>query len=253
MGSGQNTQTNTDGANSACVAPVDAGLTGQNLAPHNSRLQVKQNIFNFHRVRHRCFFGRSMLFKFALYFGIHFTQTRRTHLLFANLIGLFQPLFCDGFNRCNQRFVAGWRLPVPFRLAGFAYQFVNGINGRLHLLMPEHHAIEHGLFRQLFRLGLNHEHSRFGACHNQVHAGNLQLRRCRVQNVFIIDIAHTRRADRTVKWNTGNGQRSRRTDHGRDIRVDFGINRQDMNNDLYFVIKPFGKQRAQRTIDQAAR
>ncbi len=41
---------------------------------------------------------------------------------------------------CDQRFVLRRRLPVPFRLAAFAHEFVDRVDRRLHLLMAEHHA-----------------------------------------------------------------------------------------------------------------
>ena len=40
---------------------------------------------------------------------------------------------------------------------------------------------------------------------------------------------------------------------GRDVRVDFCIDRQHVNHHLHFVIKTIRKQRAQRPIDQAGR
>src|SRR3546814_5379606 len=48
-----------------------------------------------------------------------------------------------------------------------------------------------------------------------------------------------------------NSQRSRSADHGGDIGVDFGVDRNSVQNDLDFVVEAFGKQGAQGAVDQA--
>src|SRR3546814_12538895 len=48
-----------------------------------------------------------------------------------------------------------------------------------------------------------------------------------------------------------NSQRSRSADHGGDIRVDFGVDRNSVQNNLDFVVEAFGKQGAQGAVDQA--
>ena len=42
---------NFNGANGACVAAVNAGFTGQNLAANNFGFDVKQHAFNSHAVK----------------------------------------------------------------------------------------------------------------------------------------------------------------------------------------------------------
>ncbi len=41
-------------------------------------------------------------------------------------------------------------------------------------------------------------------------------------------------------------------DHGGDVGINFGVERQGVDHDLDFVEEAFGEQRADRAIDQAA-
>ena len=59
-------------------------------------------------------------------------------------------------------------LPVPFRLAGVAHQFVDGGDGDVALLVAEDHGAEHDFFGQLVGFGLHHQHGGFGAGDDQV-------------------------------------------------------------------------------------
>ena len=52
--------------------------------------------------------------------------------------------------------------------------------------------------------------------------------------------------------NVGNGQRRAGADDRQRIRILLGVGRKDHGDDLGFIQEPFGKQRPDRTIDQAA-
>ena len=49
-----------------------------------------------------------------------------------------------------------------FGLAGDFDQFVDGVDGGLHLGVAEHHAAQHHVFRQLEGFGFDHQHGGFG-------------------------------------------------------------------------------------------
>ena len=73
----------------------------------------------------------------------------------------------------------------------------------------------------------------------------------RVQDVLAVDVADARGADRAVERNAGQRQRRRRADHRGDVGIDLGIDRHHRRDDLHFVVEALGKQRADRTVDQA--
>src|SRR3546814_19235547 len=72
-----------------------------------------------------------------------------------------------------------------------------------------------------------------------------------VKHILTVDVADSCSTDGAVERNAGNSQRSRSADHGGDIGVDFGVNRNSVQNDLDFVVEAFGKQGAQRAGGKA--
>ncbi len=122
----------------------------------------------------------------------------------------------------------------------------------LGLLVAEHHGAQHDFLGQLLRLGLDHQHGGFGAGDDQVHVGHLAGGLARVQHVFAVDVAHARGADRAGERDAGDRQRGAGADHGGDVGVDFGVQRQRVDHHVHFVEEAFGEQRADRAVDQAA-
>jgi hypothetical protein len=59
-------------------------------------------------------------------------------------------------------------LPVPFRLAGFFNQFVDGVDRLLHFGVTENNGAEHDFFGQLVGFGFNHQHGSFGTGNDEV-------------------------------------------------------------------------------------
>jgi hypothetical protein len=145
------------------------------------------------------------------------------------------------------------RLQLPGRLAGVADQFVDRVDCGLHRAVAMHHRAEHHFLGQLVGFRLDHQHSALGACHHQVELRTLQLGRRRIHDVFTVEVADARRPDRPLERNAGQRQRGRRTDQSRDVRIDFGINRQHVYDDLHFVEESIRKQRTNRAVDQARR
>ncbi len=60
------------------------------------------------------------------------------------------------------------RDPGPLRLARFRREFVDGLDGDLHLLVAERHRAEHDFFIETVGFGLHHQHAFRGAGHHQV-------------------------------------------------------------------------------------
>ena len=118
--------------------------------------------------------------------------------------------------------------------------------------MAEHHGAEHDLFGQLLGFGFDHQHGGFGAGDDQVQVGHLAGGLAGVQHVFAVDVAHAGGADRAGERDAGNGQRGAGADHGGDVGVDFGVQRQRVDDHVHFVEEAFGEQRADRAVDQAA-
>ena len=182
---------------------------------------------------------------------VDFLQLGRTRLLVAQLVSGFEFRLGDFRDARNERFVLRGGLPVPLGLAAFADELMDCVDGRLHLLVTEHHAAEHHFFRQLLRFRFHHQHSALGARDDQVERRFLHLRTRGVQHVLVVDVRDARGADRTVERQARHGERSRCADQRGNIRRDVRIQRQDVDDDLHFVIEAFREERTQRTVDQA--
>ncbi|GAB1412061.1 hypothetical protein MASR1M97_07970 [Candidatus Desulfobacillus denitrificans] len=180
-----------------------------------------------------------------------FTTLEGAGLLAGGAIGFAQLGLGQLGHLGGEGLVLGRRLPVPLRFAGDLDQFVDGVDGGLHLLMAEHHGAEHDVLGQLLRLGLDHQHGGSGAGDDQVEPAVLELRDRRAQHVLAIDVADAGGADRPVEGNAGEGQRGGDADHGRDVGVDLGVARQHGGDHLHVVVEAVREERADRAIDQA--
>ena len=119
--------------------------------------------------------------------------------------------------------------------------------------MTVYNSAQHDLFGQFLCFRFHHQHRSLSTGNDQIHFGLMQLRDGRIQHVLTINVSNTCSADRAVERNARYAQRSRRTDHRRNIRVDLWIHRQYVNDDLNFIQVTLREQRADRTIDQARR
>ena len=79
---------------------------------------------------------------------------------------------------------------------------MNHVDHRLLLLMAEDDGAEHDLLGQFLGFRLDHEHRGLGARDHEI---ELRRRRelglARIQHVLAVDIADTRRADRSTERN----------------------------------------------------
>ena len=247
VGAGQHAVADFDGAHSACVAAINAGLTGQNLAAHDARFNFEQQVIEFDRVKRHTLFGQSDFDR-----SIGFAASMRAGLLVADLVSGTQLFFGKCCQLGFESRVTGRRLPVPNRLACIAHQFVDRVDGNGRLLVAIHHATQHDFFGQLQGFGFDHQHSSFGASHHQVHQTVFALGLAWVQDVFAIDVAHASGANRAVERDARDGQGGRNRDHRGDVGVNFRVERHGVDDHVHVVVETFGEQRADWSVNQAA-
>ncbi len=117
--------------------------------------------------------------------------------------------------------------------------------------MAEHHRAQHHVLGQDGGFGFDHQHRIGGTGHDQLQLRFLQLAGSRVEDVLAVPVADLGGADRAHERGAGQGQGGGGADQGRDVTVDFRIQRHHRGDDLDFVLVVFRKQRADRAIDQA--
>ena len=251
MNARQHAKANADRTHGARIATVDARLAAQDLAAHDARFEIKEDVFDGNGIRDSGALLCCLCSQFGFDFRGDLAQLGRALLLLADLVGGVQAVLGRCGHRCDQSLVLGGRLPIPFGLASVAHQVVDRIDHDLHLRVTEHHATEHDFLGKLVSLGFDHQHCGLGTGNDQVHLGGLELRSRRVDDVLAVDVTHARGANRAVKGDAGDCHGSRCANHGRDIGIDFRVDRQHVDDDLDFVIEAFRKQGAQGAIDQA--
>ena len=129
---------------------------------------------------------------------------------------------------------------------------MNGVDGHFALLVAKHHSTQHHLFRKLLRFRLHHQHCGFSTRHHQIQQAVFALCLAGVEHVFTVDIAHASCAQRATEWNARHAQSGRHGNHGGNVGVHFGVERQGVDDHMHFVQEPFGKQRANGAVDQTA-
>src|SRR3546814_15354382 len=82
-------------------------------------------------------------------------------------------------------------------------QIVNGVDCGLHLLVAEHNAAQHDFFGQVLSFGFNHQHSRFGTGHDQIHLRCLELAGGGVKHILTVDVADSCSTDGAVERKIG--------------------------------------------------
>ena len=115
------------------------------------------------------------------------------------------------------------------------------VDHRLLLLMAEHHRAEHHFLGQFLRFRLDHQYRGLGARDDEIELGvRRQLGLAGIEHVLAVDVTDARGADRTVKGHAGQGNCRRRADQGRNIGIDFRIDRHHCRDDLHLVVEPSG-------------
>ncbi len=142
-------------------------------------------------------------------------------------------------------------LDLAWLLGGFFGKVDDRLNHRLEMPMSEHHSAEHDVFVEFLGFGFDHQHRVGGAGDNEVELGVDHFVECRVEDVFVIDEADARRADRALERRAGDRQRSRGCHQRQNVRIVFHVVRQHGDDDLGLVAPAVDEQRADRAVDQA--
>jgi hypothetical protein len=142
VGTGQNAVAHRDRTHGARVTAIDARFAVEDLAAHDLGFKFEHGIAD--QIGIRCVihaFGQR-----GDGLGRDLARLLGTGLLAGNAIGLAQFGFGELGYTGDQCFVLGWRLPIPLRLAGSFNQFVDRLDGDLHLVMTENHGTQHDFF-----------------------------------------------------------------------------------------------------------
>jgi len=248
VGARQHTDPDADGTNGLAVAPIDPRLAREDTPAHGLPLQLAQ------RRRHLLGGPRRRI---ALAEGLHHIGAQRVqppiavHLL-RDAVGFPQrrtrPAF-HGLHQCVG--VSGRRLPTPGLGGDLRGELPDQPDHLLGLLVPEHHGVQHDRFGQFVRLGLDHQHRAVGARHDQVQLGGLELAERRIEQELPVLVSDPGRAEGAVERNSGQRDRRGGPDHGRDLRIDLGLEGHHRRDDLDLVREPLGEQRPHRPVNQA--
>ena len=250
MGARQHAGADFDRAHGARVAAVDARLALQDLVAHDLGFLLEQQTVELDVVKRH-----ALVLQCLLDGGRGLAQRLGTGLLATNLIGRAELRLGQRAHFLDEGFVLGFRRPGavvgPQRLSGFAHQLVNGVDGDLALVVAKHHGAQHHVFGQLVGFGFDHQNGAFSAGNDQIQRAALARGGAGVQHVFAVNITHAGRADGAVERNAADRQRRAHADHGGDVGIDLGVQRQRVDDDVHFVEEAVGKQRADRAVDQA--
>ncbi|CCJ95232.1 Spidroin 1 [Cronobacter malonaticus 681] len=229
-------------------AAIDTRFASQYARTNNVLLDSVQDVAQLVFVK-RVAFG---LFSLQCRDNVRFDSVDLavTFLFVSDAVRVAQTRFSQRFHARIQRFVSGFRLPVPARFARFFHEIVDVLNHNLLLLVAEHHSAQHLIFAQQFSFRFHHQHGAFSTSNNQIQLAGFQLVLGRVQYVLIVDVTHTRGTNRAVERNTGQRQRSGRANHRDDIRVNLRVNGNNGRDNLNFVNEAFREQRTQRAVNQ---
>ena len=198
---------------------------------------------------------------FALLFrqGFHHALLQRRDQPVA-----FQLLVLRGVHRVGQfdagilfdlavkRLIQSVRDELALLLAGQLHQFADTGGNLLAALVPELDGAQDLRFGDLLCAGFHHHDAFFSAGHHDVQLRFAAFGIGGVGNVLAILHADANAAQHVRKWNFADRQGRRRARNGERVGILFGVSREDHGDDLGFVEKAFRKQRADRTIDQAA-
>ena len=139
------------------------------------------------------------------------------------------------------------------RLLGAAFgKLDDGVDHRLHRVMPEIHGAEHHFLGQFLRFRFDHQHAFMRSGDNKVEIGLVHLRHGRVQHIGAVDPADARGGDRAEERNAGQAERRRGADHRGDVGVVLHVMRQHGADHLRLAFEGGGEERPDRTVDQAA-
>ena len=136
-------------------------------------------------------------------------------------------------------------------LGGLLGKIDDRLDHRLEVAVAEHHSAEHDLLGKLLGFRLDHQHRVCRAGDDEVELALGHLFQRRVEDVFVVGEADARCADRTLERRTRQAKCRRGGDQREDVGIVFEIVRERGDDHLRLVAPAIGKQRTDRTVDQA--
>ena len=219
-------------------AAVDAGAVLQDGAADDLRLQLLRQL----GCRHLVLRGR--VCKRGLALGARGVEQVRP-------LGLVRHLVRGGDVLADQLLQLvlggaeiGLRGHFPWLLGGLLGEIDDQVGGLAARLVRELHRAQHDLFRQFLGFGFDHHHGGTGGGDDEIEIARLGLFQRRVQDVFAVDIADARGADRAHERHARDGKRGGRGDHREDVGLVLAVIAQHLADDVDFVVEAFREQRA---------
>jgi len=117
--------------------------------------------------------------------------------------------------------------------------------------VTEHDCAEHDVLGKLLGFRLDHQNGVAGAGDDEVELGFRHFVDVRVKHVLAVDIADAGAADRAHEGHARQRQGRRGGDNRQDVRVVLEVMLDDGDDDLRVVLVAIGKERTDRTIDEA--
>ena len=204
MGARHDADLHIDGTDRLLVTAVDAGLAGDDALAYSLLLQLGKRAPDIFRRPFRVVAFACQRLDSG---GPDVTNSRLALHLVADLVRRGETGGCLRLHGAGQLLVFFRRLPVPGRLASLGGQFLDGVDRRLHLLVPVHDGAQHDIFRKALRFRFDHQHGILRAGNDQLQVRLFQRCDTGVQHVVAIDVADFSRADRAGKWHARNRER----------------------------------------------
>ncbi len=247
VGARQHADLGNDRAHGLEVAPVDAAAGIEDVPAHDLGFEVLED-------RGEALLVGGGLAAFGRERGHHLglgglDRVMARHLV-GDRIGGAQILLDDAEHLFLELgIVRHFELARLFR--GLLGEADDRLDHRLEMTVAEHHGAEHDLLGQLLRFGFHHQHRVLGAGDDEVEIAFGHLVDLRIEDVFVVDEADPRRADRAHERRAGERQRRRRRHHGEDVGAVLLVVRHGGHDDLGVAAPAVGEQRADRAVDQA--
>ncbi len=219
VGARQHADAGGDVTHRGRIAAVDASLAGEYPAAHDLLLQTREGRDDLALLPLAVLATGEVLDDLAAHIEDLFLplELLRHTVRFADRVGGYLG------NAIGQRRVVRLRRPAPFGMPRLRLELANETDDGLHLLVAVKHGVEHDALAESIGFRLDHQHRVLGAGDNQIERRLLELREGGIQDELAVDVADPRRTDGPVERHARERHRRRGADHGRDVRVDLGI------------------------------
>ena len=246
VGAGADVHLAPDGADVGSAAAIGADAFVENAAAHD----FLEHVFESHLD------GQGLRGIFARE-GFHHLFLQRVNAIVELGFGVrgFQqlpnPVGNHALNLLHQAFFHHKGRIGALGLAQFGSHLFLNVNHRLQRLMAKGQGFHHHLFRHFARPGFHHQNGIASAGNAQVEGRLFQFGEGGVDHKLAVNVANAHRAHRAMPGDVGNHQRGRGSVDGKDVDGVFFVGRDGIKHHLDVVPQVFGKERAQRAVDQA--